>query len=396
MCEDDAMIDLHDIRSRFPALRNTLPDGRPIVHADAPGGTQVPQSVLDAMTAYLQAGNANAHGDFERAHATDAMCAGVRRQAATFLGADADGIVFGPNMTTLTFHLADALGREFGPGDRIVCTRLDHDANVAPWLQLAQRTGAQVDWIGLDPADGTLDLSSLRADRSTRLIAFPAASNALGTVVDPAPLVDAAHSVGALTFMDSVHAAPHVPIDQRAMGVDVVVCSPYKFFGPHAGILSASPDLLERLTPSQVRPAPDEGPERWQTGTADFEAIAGVGAAIEYIQEVGMAAIGVHERALSRRFLAGIADLPGVRLFGLASDEGRTPTFAVTIDGYTPTDAAKKLAASGIFTWAGHYYAVEPMHALGLLDSGGAVRIGFVHYHGEGDVDRVLEALQRM
>jgi selenocysteine lyase/cysteine desulfurase len=233
-------------------------------------------------------------------------------------------------------------------------------------------------------------------DPSTRLIAFPAASNALGTVVDPSPLVDAARSVGALTFMDSVHAAPHVPIDQRATGVDVVVCSPYKFFGPHAGILSTAPDLLERLTPSKVRPAPDEGPERWQTGTAAFEVIAGVGAAIEYLRGVGMAAIGTHEQALTRRFLAGTADLPSVQLYGPPHHEGRTPTFAVTIDGYTPTDASRKLAASGIYTWAGHYYAVEPMRALGLLDSGGAVRIGFVHYHGDEDVDRVLEALGQL
>jgi cysteine desulfurase family protein (TIGR01976 family) len=390
------MRDLRDVRSRFPALRNTMPDGRPIVHADAPGGTQVPQSVLDAMAAYLQAGNANAHGDFDRAHATDALCAGVRRRAAGFLGSDPEGIVFGQNMTSLTFHFADALARELGSDDRIVCTRLDHDANVAPWLQLADRTGAQIDWIDLDRSDGTLDLSSLHVDRATRLIAFPAASNALGTVVDPAPLVDAARSVGALTYMDAVHAAPHVPINQGATGVDVVVCSPYKFFGPHAGILSAGPDLLERLTPSKVRPSPDGGPERWQTGTAAFEAIAGVGAAIEYVESVGMEAIGAHERALTRRFLAGAGDLPSVRLFGPAEDGGRTPTFAVTIDGYTPTDASRKLAASGIFTWAGHYYAVEPMRALGLLDAGGAVRIGFVHYHGGDDVDRVLEALDQL
>jgi cysteine desulfurase family protein (TIGR01976 family) len=390
------MLDLRDIRSRFPALRTTTSDGRPVVHADAPGGTQVPETVIDAMAGYLRAGNANSHGDFERSRATDALCDDVRRQAAEFLGSDAQGIVFGPNMTTLTFHVAAALRRELRPGDRIVCTRLDHDANVAPWLDLAEQTGAVVDWVDLDRSDGTLDLSSLRVDRATRLIAFPAASNALGTVVDPAPLVEAARSVGAITFMDAVHAAPHVPIAQREAGVDIVVCSPYKFFGPHAGILSAGPDLLARLAPPKVRPAPDEGPERWQTGTAAFEAIAGVGAAIAHVRDVGVAAIGAHEHALSRRFLAGIDALPAVRLHGPSGVDGRTPTFAVTVDGHTPEDVSKRLAAEGIFTWAGHYYAVEPMRALGLLDGGGAVRIGFVHYHGDDDVDRVLAALDRL
>jgi cysteine desulfurase family protein (TIGR01976 family) len=390
------MLDLADIRSRFPALTATTPDGRPVVHADAPGGTQVPEAVIDAMGGYLRAGNANAHGDYERSRATDAMCADVRHQAAAFLGADADGVVFGPNMTTLTFHFAAALGRELRPGDRIVCTRLDHDANVAPWLDLAERTGAGIDWIGLDVSTGTLDLSSLRVDRATRLIAFPAASNALGTIVDPAPLVDAARSVGAITFMDAVHAAPHVPIARRETGVDVVVCSPYKFFGPHAGVLSADPDLLTRLAPVKVRPAPDAGPERWQTGTASFEAIAGVGAAIAYLGGIGMAAIGAHERSLTRRFLAGLDALPTVQLHGPPGFDGRTPTFAVTVDGRTPADVTRRLASDGIFTWAGHYYALEPMRALGLLDSGGAVRIGFVHYHGDDDVDRVLEALDRL
>ncbi|HSK97238.1 MAG TPA: cysteine desulfurase-like protein [Euzebyales bacterium] len=390
------MLDLDDIRSRFPALASTTPDGRPIVHADAPGGTQVPQDVIDAMGAYLRAGNANAHGDYDRSQATDAMCADVRRQAAAFLDADADGIVFGPNMTTLTFHLAGALRRELRSGDRIVCTRLDHDANVAPWLELAERTGAAIDWVGLDRSTGTLDLSTLRVDRATRLIAFPAASNALGTVVDPAPLVDAARSVGALTFMDAVHAAPHVPITRRATGVDVVVCSPYKFFGPHAGILSADPELLARLTPAKVRPAPDAGPERWQSGTAAFESIAGVGAAIAYLDGISMAAVGAHERSLTGRFLAGLTALPAVRLHGPPGADGRTPTFAVTVDGHTPADVSRRLASDGIFTWAGHYYAVEPMRALGLLDRGGAVRIGFVHYHGDDDVDRVLDALDRL
>lgn len=386
------MIDLDDVRARFPALQARTPDGRPIVHADAPGGTQVPQQVIAAMGDYLRAGNANAHGVFPTAVATDDLCAGVRARMAGFLGGWAEGVVFGPNMTTLTFHVADAVAAQIGPDDRIVCTRLDHDANVAPWLDLAARTGATVDWVDLDP-EGRLDLDTLRVDGATRVIAFPAASNALGTVVDPAPFVTAARSVGAITYMDAVHAAPHVPIDQRTAGIDVVVCSPYKFFGPHAGVLSADPALLERWMPRKVRPAPDSGPERWQQGTAAFETIGGVGAALDHLAGVGMDAIGAHERALTAQFLDGLRDLDHVRLHGIDDVDGRTPTFAVTVDGHTPDAVARGLATDGIYVWAGHYYAVEPMRRLDLLARGGAVRIGFVHYHGADDVTRVLTAL---
>ena len=387
------MIALDDVRARFPALQATTDDGRPVVHADAPGGTQVPDQVIEAMAGHLRTGTANAHGVFATSHATDALCADVRAGVAAFLDGWTDGVVFGPNMTTLTLHVADALEAELRAGDRIVCTRLDHDANVAPWLHLAARTGAAVDWVDLDPATGTLDLDTLHVDGRTRLVAFPAASNALGTLVDPAPFVDAARAVGAVTFMDAVHAAPHVPIDQRSAGVDAVVCSPYKFFGPHAGVLSADPELLARCTPRKVRPSPDSGPERWQNGTAAFEAIAGTGAALAYLDELGMDVIGTHERSLSRRFLTGLAGLPNVRLHGVDGVDGRTPTFAVTVAGHTPDAVARRLAADGVYVWAGHYYAIEPMRRLGLLDDGGAVRVGFVHYHGPADVDRVLDAL---
>lgn len=387
------MIDLDDIRSRFPALRATTPDGRPVVHADAPGGTQVPRQVIDAIGGYLQAGNANAHGAFDRSRATDALCADVRARAATFLDGWHDGIVFGPNMSTLTMHLADAFAADLTAAHRIVCTRLDHDANVSPWLHLAARTGAGIDWVDLDPVTGRLDLDTLRVDDRTRIIAFPGASNALGTLVDPAPFVDAAATVGAITVMDAVHAAPHVPVRQRTDGVDVVLCSPYKFFGPHAGILSADPVMLARLTPRKVRPAPDEGPERWQTGTAAFEVIAGVGAALAYLDEVGMDAIGKHEHDLTVRFLDGLAELDRVTLHGPDTADDRTPTFAVTVAGHRPDEVATALAGEGIAAWSGHYYAIEPMRRLGLLDAGGAVRIGFVHYHGPDDVDRVLAAL---
>jgi cysteine desulfurase family protein (TIGR01976 family) len=388
-------LDVIRTRARFPALTERDAFGRPVVHADAPGGTQAVDRAIDAMAEHLRTGTANQHGTFPISAQTDELVDEVRRAAARFLGTEADGIVFGPNMTTLAFHLANALDTCVGAGDNLVCTRLDHDANVSPWLQLAERTGAEVRWVSLDPATGRLrteDLEGLVDDR-TRVVAFPGASNALGTIVDPAPFVTAAKAVGALTFMDAVHLAPHQAIDRKAAGIDVVVCSPYKFFGPHAGLLAASPELLRFLSPQKLRPAPDEGPERWQTGTASFEAIAGTGGALAYLDEVGMDAIAAHEAMLTRRFLDGVAAINHVTLHGPAEADGRTPTFAVTVEGWTPQAVAEALGAEGINVWAGHYYALEPMRALGLLDRGGAVRVGFVHYHGPDDVDRVLEAL---
>ncbi len=385
-------LDLERVRARFPALAPTR-DGRRIVHADAPGGTQVTSGVIKAMSAYLRDYNANSHGGFPTSAATDALVADVRTAAAVFLGSQPEGIVFGQNMTTLTWHFSHALNARVSSGDELVVTRLDHDANISPWVSLAARTGATLRWVELDPATGRLNLDTLAVSTRTRLVAFPGASNALGTVVDPAPFVAAARSVGALTFCDAVHAAPHVPLSQRDDGIDVLVCSPYKFFGPHAGLLSADPALLAELQPDKVRPAPDEGPDRWQTGTATFEAIAGIGAALDHLADVGMDAIGDHERALSQRFLDGLAGLDTVTLHGPPEAVGRTPTFAVTVRGNTPAQVAAHLADRDIYTWAGHYYALEPMRALGLLDRGGAVRIGFVHYHGAEDVDRVLQAL---
>jgi cysteine desulfurase family protein (TIGR01976 family) len=392
------MLELDRIRARFPALAETGPDGQPLVHADAPGGTQAVDTAIEAMTDLLRHGSANQHGAFTISVRTDAMVDRVREQVGAFLGTEPDGVVFGPNMTTLTFHLSRAMEGWLGADDEVVCTQLDHDANVAPWLRLAERVGATVRWIPLDVRTGRLAVGALDevvTDR-TRLIAFPGASNAFGTVVDPAPFVAAARRVGALTFVDAVHAAPHQPIDRRAWGVDVVACSPYKFFGPHAGLLAADPALLARLTPDKVRPSPDQGPERWQTGTASFEAIAGIGGALTYLDQVGMAGIEAHEHVLVHRFLEGIARLGHVTLHGPAGAEARTPTFAVTVDGWEPTAVADALAAVGINVWAGHYYAVEPMRAYGLLDRGGAVRIGFVHHHGPDDVDRVVEALARL
>jgi cysteine desulfurase family protein (TIGR01976 family) len=390
-----ADIDLDRTRARFPALRETDDLGRPIVHADAPGGTQAVDRAIDALADHLRSGSANQGGSFAVSRRTDAMVGDVRQAAGRFLGSDPDGVVFGANMTSLTFHLSHALDERVGAGDNIVCTRLDHDANVSPWLQLAARNDAEVRWVPLDTETGRLHVGELAhlVDDRTRLVTFPGASNALGTLVDPAPFVAAATSVGAVSFMDAVHAAPHHRLDRAGSGVDVVVCSPYKFFGPHAGLLAADPSLLASLSPEKLRPAPDHGPERWQTGTASFEAIAGTGGALAYLEDVGMDTIEAHEAGLTRRFLDGVSALAPVTLYGPAEAEDRTPTFAVTVDGWTPQAVASALAAQGINSWAGHYYALEPMRALGLLDAGGAVRIGFVHYHGCDDVDRVLEAL---
>lgn len=388
-------MDVRHVRQRFPALAATDEQGRPPVHADAPGGTQAVDRAIDAMAEHLRSGSANQHGAFATSRQTDAMLEQVRAQVGRFLGSQPDGIVFGPNMTSLTLHLSRALAPRRRPGDHIVCTQLDHDANVSPWLLLAERSGAEVRFVPLDPTTGRLSTDGLEpavTDR-TRLIAFPGASNALGTVVDPTPFIAAARSIGALTFMDAVHMAPHQPLDRIAWGVDVVACSPYEFFGPHAGILAADPDLLADLTPEKLRPAPDVGPERWQTGTASFEAIAGIGGALDHLDEVGLEQIVAHERGLTERFLGGLGALTHVTLHGPGETTGRTPTFAVTVDGWEPLAIAEAFAARGINVWSGHYDAIEPMRALGLLDAGGAVRIGFVHYHGPEDVDRVLEAL---
>ena len=380
-------------RRRFPALARQGPDGRPVIHADAPGGTQIVDTALAAMTDHLRRSSSNSCGLFATSAETDAMVAATRSSVGRLLGTEADGVVFGPNMTSLTWHFSRALDERVGAGDEIVCTRLDHDANVSPWLALAERTGAAIRWVELDPGTGRLDLTTLDVNSRTRLVVFPGASNALGTVVDPAPFVAAARSVGALTFCDAVHAAPHVALDRTAQGIDVLVCSPYKFFGPHAGLLCADPALLADLRPDKVRPAPETGPERWQTGTASFEAIAGVGAAAEYLLEVGLGSIGAHENQLTRHFLEGVRRAGHIALHGPSEAERRTSTFAVTLRDRTPAEVATALGEQGIFVWAGHYYAIEPMRVLGLLDWGGAVRIGFVHYHGVDDVDRVLNAL---
>ncbi|MEE8602768.1 cysteine desulfurase-like protein [Euzebya tangerina] len=384
------LLDLDPIRARFPALAAQ----QDVVHTCAPGGTQILDSALDAMRDTAIAANANAGAPFAASQAVELVVTRARERLGVLLGSQPESIVFGPNMTTLAFHLSHALDEVLATGGEIVCTRLDHDANVAPWRELAARTDATIRWIDIT-SDGSIDSSTIAeaiTDR-TRLVTFPLASNALGSIVDHAEIVRAARAVGALTIMDAVHGAPHLAIDRLGWGIDVIFCSPYKFFGPHAGVMAADPALLARLTPDRVRPSPDTGPDRWQTGTASFEAIAGCGAAAQYLLDVGMAAIAAHERSLTALVLDGLAERPGWRLHGHDDPEWRTPTFSITHERLSPGDVTASLAESGVNAYAGHYYAVEPMDRLGLLEEGGATRLGFVHYHGPADVERVLAAL---
>ena len=411
-----APLDPAALRPRFPALSRTDEDGRPVVYADAPGGSQVPQTVIDAIAGHLRSGISNTHGAFAASEETDALIADARRAAADVTGADPGEIVFGPNSTTLLLHLSRSFGRTLRPGDEVVVTKLDHDANVRPWVLAAEDAGATVRWVDIRDDDVTLDLDSFDAaltDR-TRLVAFTLASNAVGTIPPAADLIGRVHAAGALAAVDGVHLAQHRALDLHGLDADILACSPYKFFGPHLGVLSVRRELLETWTPYKLRPAPDEAPERWETGTQNHEGLAGMIAAVDYLADIGrtygdpstgdrrdavvagFGAIGTHERELAARFLRGVAGIPEVRLWGVADGDRiheRTPTFAIRVDDQDPLKTATELARRGIYVWDGHYYAITVMERLGLLDTGGAVRIGFCHYHSAEDVDRVLEAL---
>ena len=372
-------------RRRFSALAGDT------VFLDAPGGTQVPDEVISAIAAYLRESNANLGGAFERSRRSDLLVGEARRAAAGFLGCGAEEVVFGANMTTLNFALSRSLGRELSVGDEIVVTRLDHDGNIAPWLELAQDLDLVVRFADIHD-DTTLDLDhlgSLLSER-TRVVAFPWASNAVGTLVDVARVVELAHSVGALAWIDAVHYAPHGPIDAASVGADVVVCSPYKFYGPHLGLAFARAELLKCWRPYKVRPSPERPlGARFETGTLAHELFAGFVAAVGYIESVGFDAIVPYERELGARFLAGLPE--SCELHGLGTMDGRVPTFGLTVRGLSPDDGAKQLAERGFAVWSGDYYAVEVMNRLGLPD--GAVRVGIVHYNTAEEVDRLLEAL---
>ncbi len=378
-------LDVAAVRARFSALE------RDLVFFDGPGGTQVPDEVIDAIAGYLRESNANVSGPYETSRRTELLYERARDTAGRFLGCSPDEAVFGANMTSLCFTLSRTAGREFRAGDEIIVTRLDHDANVAPWLELAHDRDLTVRFVDVHD-DTTLDLDDLQRQLSerTRIVAYPVASNAVGTLTDVSRIAQLAHEAGALAWADAVHYAPHGPIDVAALGVDVLVCSPYKFFGPHLGVAFGRRELLESWRPYKVRPAPDVPVgHRFETGTQPFELLAGFVAAVEYLDSIGWEAIRAHERALGQRFLDG---LPAhCRLCGVNSMDGRVPTFAFNVDGLTPGKVASRLGERGLAVWHGNYYALEVMRRLGLEN--GAVRAGIVHYNTADEVDRLLAEL---
>lgn len=403
------------VRDRFPALAVT-DDGRPRAYFDAPGGTQACVDAIEAMRGHLRQGTANSGGAFATSGAVDALSASAHAAVADLLGAAADEVAFGANMTSLTFAVSRALAREWRAGDELIVTRLDHDANVAPWLAVAEDRGMTVRWLDFDPATGRLALDTLPAllSERTRLVAVGGASNALGTVADLDAVVRAvrAHS-SALVFVDAVQLVPHVLLDVRALGCDLLAFSPYKVFGPHAGVLWCRRDLAERLHAYKVRPAGTRGALRFETGTPSFEAQAGIVGMIDYLAWLGDAvhpglatrrerlaaafnACEAYEAELGAVLLAGLARFDSVRLYGPADMTGRVPTFAFTLEDHPPAVVARHLADRGVFAWSGHFYAVETIGHLGLTETGGLVRVGLCHYNTPGEVERFLDAMAEL
>jgi cysteine desulfurase family protein (TIGR01976 family) len=382
-------LDVAAVRARFTALQ------RDLVFFDAPGGSQVPDEVIEAIATYLRESNANTSGPYETSRRTEELMVRARATAASFLGCTPEETIFGPNMTTLSFALSRTAGRELRAGDEILVTKLDHDANVAPWIELARDRDLTVRFVDIHD-DTTLDLDDLERQlgERTRIVAFPVVSNAVGTLTDVRRIADLAHQAGAIAWADAVHYGPHGRIDVAEMGVDVLICSPYKYFGPHLGLAFGRKELIESWRPYKVRPAPDEPlGQRFETGTQAYELLAGFVAAVGYIDSIGWADVTAWERALGGRFLAGLPET--IRLHGLPTMEGRVSTFAFSVDGIAAAEAAARLGERGFAVWHGNYYALEVMNRLGLED-GGAVRVGFVHYNTAEEVDRLLAELERL
>jgi cysteine desulfurase family protein (TIGR01976 family) len=402
------------VRAQFPSLRLQV-NGFPAAFLDGPAGTQVPKQVMDAVQSYFLNSNANTCGAFATSRNNDAIIASTRAAMADFFNCDKDEIVFGQNMTTITFALSRAIGRELNSCDEIVVTTLDHDANVAPWRALEEK-GIVIRQVDIRESDCTLDLDDLKRKitSKTKLVAVGYASNAVGTINPVAEITKLAHAAGALMFIDAVHYAPHGPIDVRALGCDFLVCSPYKFFGPHMGTLYGKREHLLRIRPYKVRPAPDSLPDRWETGTQVQELIAGIGAAVDYLAELGRRcdpaakdrrsallaayrATRQHEMALLSRLIEGLLAIPGLRFFGISDPKQfhqRCSTVSIRLANYTPTEIATFLGERGIFTWDGNYYALNLTERLGVEAVGGLLRIGLVHYNTLEEVDRLLAALQ--
>ncbi len=408
-------IDSEWVRAQFPSLQLEM-DGTPVLYLDNPAGTQVPRQTIDGITGYLRSANANQHGPFLTSKRTDEVIASARENMAAFLGAASPNqVAFGPNMTTLTYAISRALARTFSPGDEVIVTELDHDANVTPWMDLAER-GVVVRRLPVRIEDCTLDMDALTSLLSprTRLVAVTYASNAVGTVTDIKRIARMAHEVGALVWVDAVHYGPHGPIDVQDLDVDFLVCSSYKFFGPHLGIFYGRADLLENMQSYHLRPASHDVPERFETGTKNHECLAGLNGTFAYLVELGrranpgvtdlrsallsaLTAIRAYEAGLSAAILKGVSTLPGLRIYGISDPARiaeRVPTFAINLEGKSAPETADALARRGIFTWWGNYYALDIMQRLGLEGKGGAVRVGAVHYNTVNEIDRLVEALK--
>ncbi len=403
------------VRGHFPALATTQ-GWQPRVYFDAPGGTQACGPTIMAMSAHLTRGSANAGGVFAASVETDATVEAAHAAMADLLGAQPGEIAFGPNMTSLTLAVSRALARDWGEGDELIVTRLDHDANVMPWLLVAQDRGMTVRWLDFDPETGRLDVASLTGllGPRTRLVAFGGASNALGTLNPVSEMAAIVHAGSdALVFVDAVQSVPHVVTDVATLGADLLVCSPYKFFGPHQGVLWGRAELLDRVLAYKLRPSPSQPPaRRFETGTPSFEAQAGVLGMVQYLEWLGgelgggnsrrarlvaaMQGCEAYERGLGEQLLAGLAQVPGLKLYGPPTMDGRVPTFAFTIAGHAPDAIARHLASEAIFAWSGHFYAVEVINRLGLAESGGLLRVGLCHYSTAEEVERLLEALRTL
>ena len=413
-------LDVSTIRAQFPALC------KPVIFLDNPGGTQIAQTAIDRMNAYLVENNANHGGAFRTSRESDAVLDEARAALADFFNAARpEEIVFGNNMTSLTFTLSRAIARTWDTGDEIVVTRLDHDANITPWVMAAQDRGCTVRWVDFHPEDGTLDLGafSKALEGRPKLVAVGYASNALGTINPVAKIIQMAHEAGAWVYVDAVQYAPHGPIDVQALDCDFLVASSYKFFGPHAGALYGRYELLDELTAYKVRPAPDDPPDKFETGTQNHEGIAGMLGAVEYLEWVGktfggdylekygeryqgrrlhlkqaMADIRAYEYELSRALLDVLEETPGVTIYGLTDrrrlDE-RVPTVSFTLKGWHPRQVAEELDKQDVYVWDGNYYALAVTECLGLEDNGGLVRVGPVHYNTLKEIHRFGEALER-
>jgi cysteine desulfurase family protein (TIGR01976 family) len=410
-------LDLSWVRSQFPSLAQTA-NGQPAVFFDGPGGTQVPQRVIDAISDYLAVNNANSGGAYQTSRNTDRMIAEARAAMGDFLNCDADEVVIGPNMTTLTYAISRSIGRELGPGDEIVLTLLDHDANFRPWKALEEEKGVTIRAARFDPEECTLDMDDLasKITSRTRLVAVGYASNAVGTINNVADVVRLAKQAGALSYIDAVHYAPHGPIDVRALDCDFLVCSTYKFFGPHMGVLYGKREHLKRLQPYKVRPLTDNIPNCWEWGTLNHECIAGIKACVDYWEELGHRAkpsvtnrraailaaheaIHPHERALMEKMIAGLVAIPGLKLYGISDPrrfEHRCATIVVRVEGFTPLELAAKLGDRGFFSWDGNYYALNVTEQLDVESTGGFLRIGLVHYNTMEEVERMLAALREV